>query len=98
MIEIEYLHFVANGDDFIERRFRSSLPWPKNGRLYAVTVERSKLGHMIVAEDTRKKLYGRVALKHEHPLDEHMEIVDNGPAAVSLTMLSLVIEGKVPLG
>ncbi len=36
-IEREYIHFqrVAGSDQLIEHRFRSTMEWPKTGRLYA---------------------------------------------------------------
>ncbi|TAW65448.1 hypothetical protein ELI15_14235 [Rhizobium ruizarguesonis] len=65
---------------------------------YQVSVEPSKAGHTIKVVNTSKRWYGRLVLKHEHPLEAHVEIADNGPVATAILMLTLVIEGKVPLG
>ena len=65
---------------------------------YEVSVQPTKTGHVITIIDTRKRWYGRDLIKHEHSLDKHLEIVDNGPAAVAVNLLQMVIERKVPLG
>lgn len=64
---------------------------------YAVAVEPTKHGHMITVEDTRKRLWGRTILKHEHLLSEHSSIIDNGPAAASINILRMVIDRQLPL-
>ncbi|WP_157884567.1 hypothetical protein [Neorhizobium galegae] len=35
-IEREYIHFFLRCGQLIEKRFRSSMQWPKTGRLYAL--------------------------------------------------------------
>jgi hypothetical protein len=62
---------------------------------YSMTVEPSKRGHLIRIQDTRKRWWGREVMKYEHPLDDHVEIADNGPATVGLNILSRAIEGKI---
>ncbi|TAV14717.1 hypothetical protein [Rhizobium ruizarguesonis] len=46
-IEREYIRFQKCGDQLIEHRFRSSMPWPSTGKFYALasdpeSVERCK--------------------------------------------------------
>ncbi|MGO7583348.1 hypothetical protein [Rhizobium leguminosarum] len=70
MIEQSYIHFILVDGQLVERRFRSSMPWPLNGRLYALAsdpeaIERCK------AEALRPKR-GRAAeleVAHRHWLD-----------------------------
>ncbi|MGO4569056.1 hypothetical protein AB4Z52_29415 [Rhizobium sp. 2YAF20] len=36
MIEKEFIHFIARNGHLIENRFRSSMPWPRACRMYAL--------------------------------------------------------------
>ncbi|MCQ1856033.1 hypothetical protein NOJ16_32890, partial [Neorhizobium galegae] len=71
-------------DQQLLREFRKQVQETGSGKFkdpstpYEVSVEPSKAGHRITIVDTRKRLYGRVVLKHEHPLEAHLEVADNG--------------------
>ncbi|MBY3363738.1 hypothetical protein [Rhizobium laguerreae] len=91
-------------DQALLKQFRTQVRTTGSGQFqdpalpYLITIKPSKDGHTIIIEDTRRRWWGRQLVKHEHSLDKHLEVVDNGPVAMAIMLLEMVVERKIPLG
>ncbi len=64
---------------------------------YEVSVEPTKHAHMITVIDTRKRWFGRVIMKNEHPINRRSDIADYGPVSAAIVCLEMAIEKAFPL-
>ncbi|WSG96405.1 hypothetical protein U8P76_05700 [Rhizobium johnstonii] len=84
------------------RRFRRQVQGTGKGtfrdlrHVYEVTIEPTRLGHIITIVDTTKRWWGREVIKHEHSLDAQLETIDNGPVTMALMLLDMAIEKRLP--